>query len=195
MTGSDFIVKKIMSFEGCVFHAYKARPAEKYYTIGYGHYGPDVAADMTITQAEAEALFRKDLQKFENGVNNTGVWSQNEFDALLDFSYNCGLGSLQNIVRLNTRKEMANKMLEYCKDASGTTLPGLVSRRQFDHDLFLSDSKPGKEVTITADVLNIRRNPSTSADIVGHYTEGQKVRVLETWSRTVDGWISADYTK
>ena len=195
MTGSDFIIKKIESFECCVLHAYKARPAEKYYTIGYGHYGPDVTADMVITQAEADSMFRIDILKFEHGVNNTGVWSQNEFDALLDFSYNCGLGSLQNLMKLDTREEMANKMLEYCKDASGTKLPGLVARRQFDHDLFLSDSKPGKEVTITADVLNVRRQPGTSSDIVGHYTEGQKVRVLETWSRTVDGWIAAEYTK
>lgn len=195
MTASEFILKKLMSFEGCVLHAYKARPAEKYYTIGYGHYGPDVTADMKITQAEAESMFRIDILKFEHGVNNTGVWSQNEFDALLDFSYNCGLGSLQNIVKLDTRQQIADKMLEYCKDASGTTLPGLVSRRQFDHDLFLKDSQPGKEVTITADVLNIRRSPGTNSDICGHYKNGDVVRVLETWSRTLDGWICADYTK
>lgn len=193
MTASDFIIKKLMSFEGCVLHAYKARPAEKYYTIGYGHYGPDVAADAVITQAEAEALFRKDLKKFEDGVNNTGIWFQNEFDALLDFSYNCGLGSLQNIVKLDTREQMADKMLEYCKDASGTTLPGLVSRRQFDHDLFLKDAGEVKEITAT--VLNIRKEPGTTSQIVGTYTKGQKVRVLETWSKTLDGWICADYTK
>ena len=193
MTASDYIIKKLMSFEGCVLHAYKARPAEKYYTIGYGHYGPDVAVDMTITQAEAEALFRKDLKKFEDGVNNTGIWIQNEFDALLDFSYNCGLGSLQNIVKLDTREQIADKMLEYCKDASGTTLPGLVSRRQFDHDLFLKDA--GEEKEITATVLNIRKEPGTASHIVGTYTKCQKVRVLETWSKTLDGWICADYTK
>lgn len=195
MTASDYIIKKIELFESCVLHAYKARPAEKYYTIGYGHYGPDVAADAVISQEEADELFRRDIKKFENGVNNTGVWSQNEFDALLDFSYNCGLGSLQNIVKLDTRQQIADKMMEYCKDASGTALPGLVSRRQFDHDLFLSGSQPGKEVTITADILNIRRQPGTNSDIVGHYKEGQKVRVLETWSRTVDGWIATEYTK
>lgn len=193
MTASDFIIKKLESFEGCVLHAYKARPAEKYYTIGYGHYGADVAPDAVITQAEAEALFKKDLQKFENGVNNTGVWSQNEFDALLDFSYNCGLGSLQNIVKLDTREQIANKMMEYCKDAAGVTLPGLVARRQFDHDLFLRDS--AHTAIVTADCLNIRRSPGTNSDIVGHYMQGEEVTILETWSRTLDGWICADYTK
>lgn len=193
MTGSDFIIKKIESFEGCVLHAYKARPAEQYYTIGYGHYGADVATDAVITQDEADALFRKDINKFENGVNATGRWSQNEFDALLDFSYNCGLGSLQNIVKLDTREDIANKMLEYCKDASGVTLPGLVSRRQFDHDLFLRDN--AHEATVTADVLNIRKEPSTSAPIVGHYIEGETVTILETWSRTLDGWVATEYTK
>lgn len=195
MTASDFIIKKLESFEGLVLHAYKARPAEKYYTIGYGHYGPDVSADMVISREYAEELFKKDLQKFENGVNNTGVWSQNEFDALLDFSYNCGLGSLQNIVRLDTRQAIADKMLEYVKDASGTTLPGLVARRQFDHDLFLSDAIPGRRAVVTADILNVRREPGINSEIVSHFKQGQEIRVLETWARTSAGWISADYIK
>lgn len=193
MLASDFIIKKIESFEGCVLHAYKARPAEQYYTIGYGHYGADVAPDAVITQAEADALFRVDIKKFENGVNATGKWSQNEFDALLDFSYNCGLGSLQKIVKLDTREEIANKMLEYCKDAAGVKLPGLVSRRQFDHDLFLREN--ARLAIVTADVLNIRKSPGTDATIVGHYTQGEEVTILETWSRTLDGWISSDYIK
>lgn len=41
----------IKSFEGCVLHAYKPVASEQYYTIGWGHYGPDVYAGMTITQA------------------------------------------------------------------------------------------------------------------------------------------------
>lgn len=31
----------IKSFEGCRLKAYKALATEKYYTIGYGHYGAD----------------------------------------------------------------------------------------------------------------------------------------------------------
>lgn len=192
MTASDFIIKKIESFEGCVLHAY---PDGKYYSIGYGHNGPDVSADMVISRERAEELFKKDLQKFETGVTNTGVWSQNEFDALLDFSYNCGLGALQNIVRLDTRQDIADKMLEYVKNSSGATLPGLVARRQFDHDLFLSDEIPGREAVVTADILNVRRDPGINSEIVSRFKQGQKIRVLETWARTSAGWVSADYLK
>ena len=46
----------IKSFEGCKLTAYKCVPTEKYYTIGYGHYGSDVKAGMTITLKRAEEL-------------------------------------------------------------------------------------------------------------------------------------------
>ena len=36
----------IKSFEGCRLTAYKAVPTEKYYTIGWGHNGPDVTEGM-----------------------------------------------------------------------------------------------------------------------------------------------------
>lgn len=32
----------IKEFEGCRLTAYKAVPTERYWTIGWGHYGPDV---------------------------------------------------------------------------------------------------------------------------------------------------------
>ena len=42
-------ISLIKSFEGLRLKAYKAVSTEEYYTIGYGHYGADVAADMVIT--------------------------------------------------------------------------------------------------------------------------------------------------
>ena len=53
---SDNGVALIKTFEGCRLTAYKPVSTEKYYTIGYGHYGPDVKEGMTITQAQAEKL-------------------------------------------------------------------------------------------------------------------------------------------
>ena len=56
--------------------------------------------------------------------------------------------------------------------------------------------------TVTADCLNVRETPSTSAKIVGYYYEGDKVEVLETkkvdgitWGKTSIGWVSMDYLK
>ena len=39
----------IKRFEGCRLKAYKPVPTEKYWTIGWGHYGPDVREGQTIT--------------------------------------------------------------------------------------------------------------------------------------------------
>ena len=46
----------IKQFEGCRLTAYKAVPTERYWTIGYGHYGADVKQGQIITQAQAEAF-------------------------------------------------------------------------------------------------------------------------------------------
>ena len=58
----------IKSFEGLRLEAYKALPTEKEYTIGYGHYGSDVKKGMVISQARAEELLKKDLERFERYV-------------------------------------------------------------------------------------------------------------------------------
>ena len=62
-------VDLIKQFEGCRLTAYKVTSSEKYYTIGYGHYGSDVYAGMTITQAQAESMLKSDLVRFEGYVN------------------------------------------------------------------------------------------------------------------------------
>ena len=51
---NDAGLKLIKSFEGCRLTAYKAVPTEKYYTIGWGHYGADVSKDEKWTQARAD---------------------------------------------------------------------------------------------------------------------------------------------
>ena len=50
---SDKGLQLIKQFEGCRLKAYKCIITEKYYTIGYGHYGADVKKDMTITMEQA----------------------------------------------------------------------------------------------------------------------------------------------
>lgn len=48
--------------EGFRPDAYKPVPTEKYFTIGYGHYGPDVNPNMRITKDVAESLLDKDVR-------------------------------------------------------------------------------------------------------------------------------------
>lgn len=191
MTTSEEGRKKIESFEGCVLHAYKARPAERYYTIGYGHYGADVEANMTITQAEADRLFREDLKRFEAAVNDLRMLlNQKQFDALVDFAYNCGTGALANACKVKDIEEIAKRLPEWCKDASGAVLRGLQKRRAWEVDQLLSPVIYG---IVKADVLNIREGAGTDHIIIGSYKENDRVPVYEAWYRTDRGWISAKY--
>ena len=60
----------IKEFEGCRLEAYKPVSTEVYWTIGWGHYGPDVKEGQTITQAEADAMLAADCQKFADAVDD-----------------------------------------------------------------------------------------------------------------------------
>ena len=92
----------IKSFEGLRLKAYKALPTEKYFTIGYGHYGEDVKEGMTITQKQAEDLLKKDLERYERYVDKYAgnlALNQHERDALVSFCYNCGAGNLKKLCK------------------------------------------------------------------------------------------------
>lgn len=130
----------IKSFEGCRLNAYKPVSTEQHWTIGYGHYGPDVAPNQVITQAEAEILLGLDLKKYEQAVTASTPFplTQNQFDALVSFSYNCGVGNLKKLVNGRTAPQVAESMLKYNK-AGGKVLAGLTRRRQAEHDLFIRD--------------------------------------------------------
>lgn len=143
MTTSKAGIALIKRYEGCRLQAYKPIPAERYYTIGYGHYGPDVAPNMVISQAEAEAILVNDLKKYEQAVNSTGLTlNQSAFDALVSFAYNCGVGNLKKLVANRTLEQIADAMLLYNK-GSGKVLPGLTKRRQEERALFLSSNPTG----------------------------------------------------
>ena len=132
----------IKSFEGCRLKAYKAHFTEKYYTIGWGHYGPDVSSDMVITQEAADKMLISDMKPYEDKVNkydNKYDWSQNEFDALVSFCYN--IGNIDQLTANGSRdkKTIADKMLLYV-NCNGYKLPGLVRRRNAERTLFLKSS-------------------------------------------------------
>ena len=133
-------INLIKKFEGCRLNAYKPVPTEKYWTIGYGHYGPDVTPGMVITQAQAEIMLGIDLQKYEQAVERYTPFplSQNQFDALVSFAYNCGAGNLQQLVKKRNALQVADAMLRYNK-AGGKVLTGLTRRRKAEYDLFCKD--------------------------------------------------------
>ena len=137
-TGIDLIC----SFEGCKLTSY--RDIVGILTIGYGHTGEDVQEDQTITQDDAVNLLKKDLNKFEDGVNNLVQvdLNQNQFDALVSFSYNLGLHTLGGSTLLKDINNgdfdsAANEFLKW-DHAGGKVVQGLLRRRQAEKDLFVS---------------------------------------------------------
>lgn len=142
MKTSEKGIELIINFEGFSKRACKCVPTEKYYTIGYGHYGKDVASDDTITKKAAIELLKKDLASFEKKVdkyNNVYHFLQNEFDALVSFCYNVGNIDKLTVNGRRTKDEIAEAMLRYTH-SGGKELRGLVRRRTMERELFLSDS-------------------------------------------------------
>lgn len=146
-------VSLIKQFEGCRLKAYKC-PAGVW-TIGYGHTAGVKEGDI-ITQETAESYLRNDLVQYEKAVMNyDGIYhfNQNQFDALVSFTYNCGAGNLKNLTQSGKRTitQISEKLLLYNK-AGGVTLLGLQRRRAAEKVLFDTPIKSDKiETPIKSD--------------------------------------------
>lgn len=142
MTPSNDCIDLVARSEGCKLTAYLC-PAGVL-TIGYGHTGPDVKPGQTITQDRARQLLAADLARFSAGVSNLTPGlrlTQGQFDALVSFAYNLGLGALagSTLMRLLRAGDVqgAAKQFDRWNKANGRVLPGLVVRRAAERDLFL----------------------------------------------------------
>ena len=134
-------VTLIKQFEGLALRAYLC-PAGVL-TIGYGHTGKDVFAGQTITEADASELLRKDVARFEAAVNRyvASEINQNQFDALVSFTYNVGEGALQKssllrLVNNNPSDPAIQQAFLMWTKAGGKILPGLERRRKAEADLY-----------------------------------------------------------
>ena len=140
----------IQRFEGCRLKAYKPIPTEKYWTIGWGHYGPDVQEGQTITQSEADSLLVADCQRFADAVDDPAYCplaaqlNANQRDALISFAFNCGAGCLKTLCKGRTLPQVRNAMALYNK-AGGKVLPGLERRRKAEQALFDTPVAPASE--------------------------------------------------
>lgn len=133
-------LRLLKEFEGLRLEAYRC-PAGVL-TIGYGH-TKGVYEDMTINQDEADSLLREDLDIFEDAVADlvNVPLNQNQFDALVSFTYNLGQGALRKSTLLRILNEgdyegAAEQLLRWNK-AGGVVLKGLVRRREAERKLFL----------------------------------------------------------
>lgn len=134
-------INLIKQHEGLRLEAYRC-PAG-IYTIGYGHTA-EVRRGDVIDAQRAEQLLAEDLRKFEAVVNREcpGV-NQNQFDALVSFTFNLGERNLMKSTLLTCVKANPNNLnirteLLRWNRANGEVLPGLIRRRKDEADLYFS---------------------------------------------------------
>ncbi len=148
-TSADAIsmLKKFEGFSKYPYYDYSQ------YTVGYGTRCPDedysrFAMD-GITEEEAETLLANYLQKTEKTLNHFAAskglsWTQNQFDALILFSYNCGTAWLYQtgefrsaVLEGKTGEGFIYPITLWCS-ANGTILGGLANRRLCEANLYLN---------------------------------------------------------
>jgi lysozyme len=104
------------------------------------------------TSTEAEKLLQADLLPIEEKLTERFPdLNQNQFDALVSFSFNLGLGwtvksGLLDAMKAKDYVEAGSQMLRWCKTKTSKgeviTVPGLLSRRAKERTLFLSQEVP-----------------------------------------------------
>ena len=158
MKVSDKAKGVIKHHEGVKQRPYRC-PA-KLWTIGVGHvlypeqgamklelrdgFALKDADNRLFSMEEVDAILSADLERFERGVEKfiPVQLTQGQFDALVSFSFNVGLGTLQRStlrqkVLRGDMEGAAQEFLKYCM-AGGKPLKGLQNRRIDERVLFLS---------------------------------------------------------
>jgi lysozyme len=137
-------IELIKQWEGYRSKAYLC-PAHKW-TIGYGH-TKTAKPGMTITSLDAERLLKQDMKVYEDAVNQLVKvpLSQYQFDALVSFTYNVGRGALSQstllrLLNVGNYPEAAKQFVRWVY-GGGVKLPGLISRREAERELFLNKQK------------------------------------------------------
>lgn len=202
----------IKKFEGCRLTAY--RDGVGVWTIGYGHTS-GVKSGQVITQAQADAYLKADCATAEKAVNaydGTYRWNQNQFDALVSFTFNCGSGNLKTLLNSGKRTiaEISAKITAYNK-AGGAVFQGLVNRRAAEKELFdkavsntvsttttnSSASKLKVSSTVKAVQTWLNTYYSTGLVVDGIYGVKTKAALVKAWQKevgglTVDGIFGTD---
>lgn len=155
---SSKALKMIAHHEGIKLKPYRC-PAQLW-TIGVGHVLYPEQGTMKLenrmsfqlkpednrifTKDEVDEILAKDLERFAQGVSKycPAFTSQGQFDALVSFSFNLGLGTLQRstLRQKHNRGDYAGAAEEFLKytKAGGKVLKGLVNRRNDEKSLYLS---------------------------------------------------------
>jgi lysozyme len=118
-------------------------------TIGFGStfYEDGTRVQMTdapITRERGLQLFKTTLKQYVNAVDKSVKvpLTQNEFDALVEFTYNVGVAAFKTSTLLKLlnggapKDQVAAQFLRWNKD-EGKVVPGLTNRRKRESNKFL----------------------------------------------------------
>lgn len=140
MEASEILIEKLKEFEGFRRDAY--RDVTGVLTIGYGHTGSDVREGDRLTTYAAEELLLMDLREHERAVRQLKVaHTQGQFDALVSFVFNVGIGRLNRsallkVIRNGGSKAQITREFKRWVFAGGHRMPGLVKRREWEAKRF-----------------------------------------------------------
>lgn len=200
MKTSESMKTAIKTYEALKLQRYKPVATEKYYTIGYGHYGADVTMQ-NITIEQANKFFEDDITKFEKQVTEVLtkygyteiLENQDMFSALVSFTFNLGKGNLEKLTDYGKRRiqEIHDKIPAYCH-AGGVKLKGLENRRKYEQTVFACGMLGiGEENHKTEEKDNryyfdyyaktnycLRRTPDYGANTVRITKKNEKVEVI-----------------
>jgi lysozyme len=217
-------LKLLQTFEGLYLEAYKDPVGV--WTIGWGC-TEGICEGMKITKAQAESMLKKELVQFEAAVAKAVEVeiNDNQYSALISFSYNLGVRSLFESTLLKylnqgNYQEAADQFLVWDKAQIGTrlqVLPGLARRRRAERSLFLSESwewarywepdrvlrlaESGQPLVQGDDVLQVQKalikaGFEIQADGFFGLETDQKIRQFQQQKElTIDGVVGAETLK
>lgn len=140
----------IQKWEGCerrqangTFNAYPdpgSRNGDPW-TIGWGSTGPDVKQGVNWTQAQCDARFGQDMQRYVDGVARAignAPTTPNQFDALVSFHYNTGAIGKANLAKKHINGDYPGAAKEFAKWIfnDGKPMNGLKNRRAEEAQLY-----------------------------------------------------------
>ena len=144
MTTSVEGKRLIKNFEGLRLEAYRCPAGVP--TIGYGH-TKGVKMGQKITAAQAEDYLVEDIGPIERELNNLEInFRQEQFDALVSWIFNLGLGNFRHstmLIRISTDAsdvEITDQMVRWV-NSTGSPLIGLKKRRIAEANMFLGYDK------------------------------------------------------
>ena len=178
----------IKSLEGCRLKAYKLK-GERNYTIGYGHSDATIKAGDTITQAQADILLIKDLEKFENYVTKYAVskfpeLNENQFSALVSYCYNRGVGGLKELIKFSDSIIDVRNNIVIFWGKNKNYKDALIKRREKETALFCDTS-----------FSNVSRETSTLTvpkPVLKRGSRGTQVRYLQEFLNTFKYGLKCD---